>query len=309
MSFKPMDCELATFRNWFTKNGGSAKSCASYESRLKTLSRVTGAETIAEAISDPKAAFSAMCVHTGNAYTRKSMVTGILKYLGTLEPTSPAILLTEWKRVHKELDSTARAAENARAPSMSTRTPFADIERMYATMAAGKPHATEASSLRYILLSVIVHLPPKRLDYGNMWVYPPDWIGEPEDDGNYVALNMGTWCFQKYKTAKVYGRIEEALPERLARDIAESVEEHPRERLFVKSSNGRPMNPDEFGKFVKATFVKLFGRPTGMSDIRHAYISERLDIHNMSPAVLNDIARRMMHSADEQRKYVAICMT
>jgi hypothetical protein len=60
---------------------------------------------------------------------------------------------------------------------------------------------------------------------------------------------------------------------------------------------------DGFSKFVKRVFIKLFGKGTGVTALRHAFISEKVSFDEMDDHELESIARQMMHSTGLQRKY------
>jgi hypothetical protein len=77
------------------------------------------------------------------------------------------------------------------------------------------------------------------------------------------------------------------------------------------------MNPfatnDGFSKFVVGTFNKLFGRNTGVTMLRHIFITEKLSFDEMDDDVLENVAQQMLHSTRLQKKYnwskKAICNT
>jgi hypothetical protein len=111
-----------------------------------------------------------------------------------------------------------------------------------------------------------------------------------------------------YKTSKHYKKIEEELPEGLVRDIRVSVKRWPREYLFVKDAEkphgGKdPMNNSTYSAFVQRTFEHLFGRGTGVSLLRHIYISEKLNLDNMTLEEQEEEARLMLHTSGLQRQY------
>ena len=63
------------------------------------------------------------------------------------------------------------------------------------------------------------------------------------------------------------------------------------------------MSNDTYGSFVQRTFEQLFGRGTGVSLLRHIYISEKLDFDNMTLEEQDEEARLMLHTSGLQKQY------
>jgi hypothetical protein len=159
--------------------------------------------------------------------------------------------------------------------------------------------------MQFTLLSVITHLRPKRADLGAVEIYRDDdprktdqnyiVLRKPKDGGSYLVMNM-------YKTSKYYQTVEEDLPEGLVRDIEQSLTRHPRKYLFTKEK-GDPMSNNTYSVFVRQTFEELFGRSTGVSLLRHIYITEKLDFDDMTIEERNAEAKLMLHTSGLQQQY------
>jgi hypothetical protein len=73
--------------------------------------------------------------------------------------------------------------------------------------------------------------------------------------------------------------------------------------LFRKD-NGEPMTKNNtYSRFVMTTFTDLFGRATGVSLLRHIYISEKLELDNMTIEEQDAEAKLMLHTSGLQRQY------
>jgi hypothetical protein len=150
---------------------------------------------------------------------------------------------------------------------------------------------------------VVLHLKPKRADLGSVKIY---YDKNPnKTDENYIVLRSRGSSFlvmNVYKTNKFYHTVEEDLPRELTDDLQTSLRRHPRDYLFV-SSEEKPMGNNTYSKWVQKIFLDLFGKSSGVGIIRHAFISEKLNISDMTLAEREDVARKMQHSTSLQDQY------
>ena len=183
---------------------------------------------------------------------------------------------------------------------------FEDMELKYKELSKSKKqHQTLKDSQAFILLSIIVHTPPKRSDYGSMKIY---YNSDPNDESsNYMVLNnikTSYFVFNQYKTKKKYGRIDQDLPQQCVEDIKKSIRIYERSYLFINSRSLEPFEKrGSFSSYVTRTFEYLFGRATGTSLLRHIYITEKVNTDTSNPIELGHLANQMMHSVSTQRKY------
>jgi hypothetical protein len=63
------------------------------------------------------------------------------------------------------------------------------------------------------------------------------------------------------------------------------------------------MSNNTYSVFVKTTFEQLFGRGTGVSLLRHIYITEKLDFDDMTIEEQETEAKFMLHTSGLQRRY------
>ena len=211
-----------------------------------------------------------------------------------------------WKKLHDDLARLQGAKVKRSEPEqkqLDNYTSFEEIEVKYQEQKKRASHDTLRHSMQYLLLSIVVHLRPKRADLGAVEIYREE---DPRiTDRNYVVLRetgSSYLVMNLYKTSKYYQTVEEDLPEGLVRDINTSVGRWPRKYLFTKE-DGTPMSNNTYSVFVKNTFEVLFGRGTGVSLLRHIYITEKLDFDDMTLEEQENEAKLMLHTSGLQRQY------
>lgn len=300
-----------------------------YLHRLHILSSnvFQNSKSLYDILASPEESYTSIRGYYPNINTRKNVLTLILalfKHSTKLSTALPS-QLARWREFHGHMDSFQEARYKKHMPSdkqMAKYTPLEDIERTYKDLRnkSQDPHKTLADSLQFVLLSIVTQTPPKRSDYGMMRIYHNR---DPNlSDQNYVVLvkndrdskqayRPSYMVFNKYKTAKAYKRVDQELPRKVTHDIRDSLRRYPREFLF-ENRFGQPFQTNNaFSKFVVRTFSKLFGRDTGVSMLRHIYITEKLMFDEMDDDDREREARLMMHDPKTQWKYkwnkAAIC--
>lgn len=270
-------------------------------------------------ISKPDESYAVIRQAYPNISTRKNMLTVILalfKNSAKLQSQLPE-QHKRWKTFHDHMDSFQEAKYKKHIPDarqLAKYTPFEDIELKYKALKQVKdPHATLQDSMQLVLLSIIVATPPKRSDYGEMEIFHEQ---DPnKSDMNYLVIRPqgeSYMVFTKYKS-KEAKRVDQELPPTVAKDIRDSLRRYPRRHLFVNRFGNPFSTNDGYSKFVIRIFRKLFGRDTGVTMLRHIYITEKLSFDDMDDNKLEEVAQQMMHSTKLQRKYnwskKAICNT
>lgn len=191
------------------------------------------------------------------------------------------------------------------------------------------------------LLSILVYLPPKRADYGNIEIFisknvynsiklhnssninikalNKNIININHIDkefrkklNNYAILDLDPKksyiLFRKYKTAQHHQTLKEYLHPQLLNDILSSLYIYPRTFLFIQNrgsvlDNIPYINNNSYTQFFLRTFNKLFNKRVGCSMFRHIFITEKIDPRKMSLQKQHEYADRMLHSHKEQMQY------
>lgn len=284
------------------------KTRANYLSRLKSLLTKLGHPALVEVLSNPIKHYPAVQKAFPSLTTRKNVLTPLLALFREDEAlrTEHAAAYTTWKKLHDDLAKLQQAKirrSEPEAKQVELYTSYEEIEAKYEEMKKRGSHDTERHSLQYLLISILVHLRPKRADLGAIRIYQEK---DPrKTDENYMVLKAkGTsyLVMNLYKTSKYYQTVEEDLPEGLVKDIRTSLSRWPRDHLFRKDDGGS-MSNNTYTVFVKTTFEQLFGRKTGVSLLRHIYITEKLNFDDMTLEEQNEEAKLMLHTSGLQRQY------
>lgn len=161
-------------------------------------------------------------------------------------------------------------------------------------------------SIERLLLSMYTKIPPLRADYGSMRIITNILdVENTTNDENYMILHkdLNYICLQKYKTFRIYGVLNIDLPNDLVDEIKKSIELYPRNYLFVSAKSNEPYSDASFTKFANRLLKKITNNEFfSLCTLRHSYIST-LDL-NMTGTDKTNIANKMAHSVDTQRKYV-----
>lgn len=284
------------------------KTRDNYASRLRGLQRHID-KPLLDILRNPDVYYSEIQKAYPALTTRKNVLTVILVLFRedeTLKTPEYAATAAQWRKLHEDLTRLQIAKVKRSEPEqkqIDKYTSFEEIELKYQERKRKGPHATLKESMRYVLLSIILHLRPKRADLGALEIYHEDdprktnsnYIVLRKDGSSYLVMNL-------YKTSKYYQTVEEDMPEALVSDIQTSLRRWPRKFLFVKE-NGDPMSNNTYSVFVKHTFEELFGRSTGVSLLRHIYITEKLNFDDMTLEERDNEAKLMLHTSGLQQQY------
>ncbi len=290
------------------KNLQNEKTVKAYMSRLRTLKNVVMAgKSYHEIISNPDDTYIKLRDHYPNITTRKNVMTAILTILKYMPELGPELekAKSRWKELHDYMDRFQNAEIKKHLPNakqLSQYTPVHEITLKYIEL--GKtPITTLMRSIEYITLSIISSTPPKRADYGNLKIF---YDQDPKLNTNYIVINTTRPSYivlNIYKTSNIYERDEQELPPQTSNDIKVSLRQFPRDFLIVNRFGNPFITNDAYSKYIKTTFARLFGKETGVTMLRHIYVTERLNFEEMDDNVLEAEAKAMLHSPALQKRY------
>jgi hypothetical protein len=159
--------------------------------------------------------------------------------------------------------------------------------------------------LKTLILSIYTDIQPRRnQDYIEMNIEN----GEPTTNTCNLLLldkkgNPYSFVFNKYKTAKTYGKQEIMIPSNLSEILTIYLNHHPSYKK--KDSESTPLLVNYKGEPLKATnsitriLNHIFKKKVGSSMLRHIYLSNKYDINEMK-----EDAIAMGHSLEEQKAYM-----
>jgi len=284
------------------------KTRENYKSRLNNLVKHMDTKSLLEILEAPDTFYPRMREQYTSITTRKNVLTAMLVLFREDAELKKGGEETraKWRRLFDDLARHQEAKVKRSEPEdkqIEKYTSYEEIEAKYEEMKRTGGHTTLKESQRFVLLSILMHLRPKRADLGAVHIFKDN---DPNrSDINYIVIRKRGASFlamNLYKTSKHYRKVEEDLPEGLTRDIVHSLKRWPRAFLFTKE-DGEPMSNNTYSKFVSHTFEELFGRATGVSLLRHIYISEKLDFDDMTMEEQDEEARLMLHTSGLQRRY------
>jgi len=286
----------------------NTKTRENYAARIRGLIAKLKVKTLLEVLINPEAMYPQIQKLYTSLTTRKNVLTVLLVMFREDKELQEdhKEAYAKWKKLHDDLTKLQVAKVKRSEPEakqVEKYTSYEEIEAKYEELKKRGFHDTERHSIQYLLLSMLVHLRPKRADLGAIAIYREK---DPrKTDANYVVLRTkGTsyLVMNMYKTSKYYQTVEEDLPEGLVKDIQTSLNRWPRDYLFRKD-DGEPMSNNTYSVFVKTTFEQLFGRATGVSLLRHIYITEKLNFDDMTLEEQDEEAKLMLHTSGLQRQY------
>jgi hypothetical protein len=263
-------------------------------------------KSLYKSLTDAKGTYSKLQSAYPELSTRKNIVTAVNGLLSRT-PTFPDGARASWKRYLSNLAQldAAKRDDNRATPAMKKK--LIDVEETRKIARSLSKHIlTLKDSMEHVLLTMMVEMPPKRSDFGELQVKATE---SSSHRGNYVvvpAKESGVvLVLNEYKTAKAYGELREELPAMVASALRKSLSDYPREYVFV-GRNGAKLTAAAYGEFVKRTFLKHTGKPAGVSALRHAYISQVCNPGKLTQAELKGVAASMGHSVLEQGRYQVV---
>lgn len=166
-----------------------------------------------------------------------------------------------------------------------------------------KGSTTYSKYQSYVILCCYTYIPPLRLDFANMKMVNTE--SELEAHTNGLALDTYTFILREYKTAKKYGEKKIHIPEILKSILKPWVELQKQVKqtdwLFSTESGGK-MSERTFGQKIIDLFQTSVGKPIGVSQLRHSYVSYiRKD--EMPLKEQKEIASSMGHSVGMNQMY------
>ena len=146
----------------------------------------------------------------------------------------------------------------------------------------------------WVIYSLYTLLPPLRADYSPMRVFDKK---PKEDKGNYMIIRKTkpVIVLNEYKTQATFGRVEIAIPSELLEILKVWRTFNPSEWLLLKD-DGMPMTPDGLSQRVIRIFERHTTKGTGISMLRHAYITMRRSGKELSLLEKEALAHQMLHS-------------
>ena len=223
--------------------------------------------------------------------TKKQILSAIKKTFPNEFPAEFQTLLTQLYLEQNENDKKQALTEKQKTQYLSWK---------QITDAKSKlGDATEQEKMIYNLYTI--H-PPVRADYGDFLIVKR---GNTSHKGNFLVWNANPYfVFQSYKTEGTYGKVIIYLTKELKQAITDWFNTFPTTPKYLLGNE--IITPHTLSKMVQDLFGKLTGIRTGISLLRHAFITEQFKKKKMSIVERTLIARKMLHSIETQERYRVI---
>ena len=232
--------------------------------------------------------------------THMATIKGLFKY-NTEFKEKNLVAYDKWSAAYAEALEKVTARYDENKPSERQQQGYVD----YAEIIKMRDALVEGSMER-LLLDMYTYIKPKRCEYARVAMYRDKLPAKKDQEDNYILLNKlgtkGTIVLRRFKTDKSFEPFEASLDPALLKDLMLSLEEQPRDYLFVGERTKKPHTPNRFTQWTTQVLSKLFGRPLTVSLIRHSYINT-IDFNSLSIREKRDIATEMAHSVETQDKY------
>jgi hypothetical protein len=289
----------------------SSQTIASYENLYRMLTAATGKD-LGKSIAQAAASQRKIQKTYPLISTKKSIVTAVNGLLTRKQDVANEKAVTKWRQYQttlRQLYSGIRD-NNVETPALMEKMIDLDAVRAKAKDLAKKEFKNVKESMRHLVLLMMVDMPPKRADFGELRVH--ERMPHDKNVGNYVIVpEKGDvrLVLNEFKTAKSHFPIDENLPKTVADALRKSLADFPRDYVFVgrfpagNIERMLPMTPDAYGKFVKTTFELYMGKKAGITALRRAYITQTCDPKTMTMEQLKEIAKSMGHTTTEQARY------
>jgi hypothetical protein len=229
-----------------------------------------------------------------------SFILGVFKYNKSLMQHED--IHEMWTKAFKDADKAVKERYETNAPSerqLEGYIPYTKIIKARDELPKG--------SVRRILLGMYTYFPPRRCEYARMAIYKSKAPPASDVEENYIVLtgsgakSSGKMIINTFKTSKHHGKYEVAIPKELIEDIRTSLEESPREWLFLNAKS-EPFTQKQYSNWTMSVFKSIFKKPLTVALVRHSFINS-LDFNTLSIKEKKDIAHAMAHTIEMQDNY------
>jgi len=149
---------------------------------------------------------------------------------------------------------------------------------------------------QFVLLSLMggIFIPPRRsMDYCLFK------IKDPTEEFNYLSKNK--LVFNKYKTAKTYGKQEVSIPKELKSILTKWIKNNPTEWLLFDTKR-QPLTAVK----INQRFEKLFGKKCSVNSLRHSYLTDKYSEHIPMRREMEQDFKDMGSSMANEHAYVQL---
>jgi hypothetical protein len=278
----------------------SATSKRVYLERVKVLLQEHKTD-IYDIITDPKKYIQWITNHYDSDQSRKAYLSGVLAIFrhneGLKEQEKDAYL--QWYRAFQEVHERIEERYKRNEPTEKQKAGYVPFEKIVEAR-----DTLKKGSYERLLFALYTYLPPLRCDFNRVRIYKSHVPSSGDVEKNYIVLTSkdATLYLNEYKTKNKASTVyEKQFPEDLIKELRDSLEEYPRDWLFL-DNNGNPFQPKSYTKWANRIFERVLKKKMTISMIRHAFINS-LDFNKITVAEKEAIAKDMAHTVGTQDRY------
>jgi hypothetical protein len=279
-------------------------TAATYVASLQRLRELSDAKTVHHALVNFDQSREAIEQKHHKASAALFQITAAVAAL-KLFPASvrgSATALRKWRDLQEEYAAIKwDEDQNNRISSedVTNMVPLADVARA----AAALTHSKYTESRDKLILTICAHVYAKRSEWGTLRVVKREQALSSGENGMVVNARLCRLVLDNFKTHKTYGRYTEDMPSVVETEIRESLRRFPRTYLIQRAKSDRPVPNKDYSDLLVDLFKKYLDKHINVDRLRRMWVTQRVDYNSMTIAETNEIARRMLHSPREQRRY------
>ena len=166
--------------------------------------------------------------------------------------------------------------------------------------------------IQHLVLSLYTYLPPRRLEYAEMILYPMgayQQLGEEKDNRIYYVTNKGK-AFIHYGKNATKSKTENNIIVNVPRALYDIVKRYIKlfeiksGELLLENALGRKYSPNGWGKEIKKTMEALFNKKGAVGILRKSFLSNQF---GGEIGKQKELAEMMNHTtAVQQSVYVKV---
>jgi len=283
-------------------------SKATYLSNIKTIMSKCKTYSIHSILMAPSTYGPMLIKPSANTsintqHSHMTTILSFLKYSGL--KFSNKALFTEWYKEFDKIMKLVKHREDNNIPSEKQKRTFIEWSCIIK-----KRDEMQYGSIEHVLLSLYTYVPPRRQqDYTNLRIYT-----NPEQAPELSHNHFHT-CSNKYKTAYMYlnevknvkSFFNKEIPKELVNIINYSIQQDPRDYLFVQSRNGFPFKTaNSFQKYSNTILKKIFqNEEMSVNVLRHSFATF-ISKQYITVGERKKIAIQMGHSLKKNLEYAFI---
>ena len=279
-------------------------TAATYAASLRRLRELVGAKTVHHALVNFDQSRDAIEKKHHKASAALFQITAAVAAL-KLFPANVrgcATALRKWRDLQEEYAAVKWEEDQDNrisAEDVSNMVPLDDVSRA----AAELTHSKYTESRDKLIMTICAHVFAKRSEWGTLGIVKKEQALSPGENGMVVNARLCRLVLDDFKTRKTYGRYAEDMPSVVETEIRESLRRYPRTYLIQRAKSDRPVPNKAYSDLLVDLFRKYLDKHINVDRLRRMWVTQRVDYNTMTISETNDIARRMLHSPREQRRY------